>query len=81
MRHYHHVNDQLRLLSDTMPLVGYVPADGLSCKPDRLHFNTPSLEAFGLRYYRLYKSMARPDKLFPEKPGEDAAVRRAMELL
>ena len=81
LRHYHHVNDQLRLLSDTMPLVGYVPADGLSCKPDRLHFNTPSLEAFGLRYYRLYKSMARPDKLFPEKPGEDAAVRRAMELL
>ena len=81
LKNYYHVNDQLRLLANEMPLVGYVPAEGLSAKPDNLHFDTAGLNAFGLRYYEVFKTLEKKDRLFPDKPGEDAAIRSAMELL
>lgn len=63
------------------PLTGFVGAEGLSANPDNLHFNAPSLHAFGLRYFEAYEKHRDPNKVFPDKPAVDDAVRTALELL
>lgn len=78
---YHLVNDQLKQVAAALPRTGYVPADGLTPKPDILHFNAKSLHEFGLRYFAEFEKLRDPNKIFEEKPHPDNAVRSEMELL
>ncbi|MHC4626508.1 MAG: sialate O-acetylesterase [Planctomycetota bacterium] len=59
-------NDQKKLvneahisLSKEMPLVGFVSSDGLSCKQDKIHFDSDSLRRFGRRYADVYLRVAK----------------------
>ena len=63
------------------PMTGYASAEGLSGKADRLHFTAASLREFGLRYYAVFKTLERGDKVFTEKPREDDALRTALDPL
>lgn len=78
---YHLLNAQLKQIAAANERVGYVPADGLTANPDQLHFNAASLYEFGLRYFAEFEKHRDPDKVFPEMPGVNDAVRRPMELL
>lgn len=49
-------------------MTGFVPADGLPANPDNLHFSAAGLHAFGLRYYEVFRTLERRDKVFMEKP-------------
>ncbi len=47
-------NEGLRKLAERLPYVGVVSAEGLNCRPDNLHFDSPSLRVFGERYFEEY---------------------------
>lgn len=81
LKNYAHVNDQLQSMADTLPMTGFVSAEGLKPKPDNLHFNAEALREFGLRYYKKFLELEKNDKIFEEKPLQDAAIRTEMELL
>ena len=78
---YPFVNEQLQLIAATLPRTGFVSAEGLTPKPDILHFNAKSLHEFGLRYFEVFEALRDPNKIFEEKPHPDNAVRTAMEEL
>jgi len=78
---YPHVNAALQRVAAAEEMTGFVPADGLPANPDNLHFSAAGLHAFGLRYYEVFRTLERRDKVFMEKPDPDAAVRSPMELL
>lgn len=48
------MNLQYRELADELPHCRIVSAEGLSLKPDGLHFNAVSLRTFGVRYFEEY---------------------------
>lgn len=81
LKNYVHVNAALQAIAQKNEMTGFVPADGLTAKPDNLHFSAAALRAFGLRYYDVFRALEKKDKLFEEKPHPDNAVRRGMELL
>lgn len=78
---YPRVNDALRQVAAGNDRVGFVSAEGLTSNPDLLHFNAASLYEFGLRYFAEFEKHRDLNKIFPERPREDDAVRTAMELL
>lgn len=78
---YVKVNGALRQVAGAEEMTGYVPAEGLSANPDNLHFSAAALHEFGLRYYEVFRTLERGDKIFPEKPDPDSALRTGMELL
>lgn len=80
-KNYPFVNEQLQLIAATLPRTGFVSAEGLTPKPDILHFNARSLHEFGLRYFAEFEKLRDPNKVFEEKPHPDNAVRSAMEEL
>ncbi|MBP5270383.1 MAG: sialate O-acetylesterase [Clostridia bacterium] len=47
-------NRNLRSVGERLPLFGVASAAGLSCRPDILHFDAPSLRVFGDRYFAEY---------------------------
>lgn len=47
-------NDGLRIIAGKLPYAGVVSAQGLNCRPDNLHFDSPSLREFGERYFAEY---------------------------
>ena len=53
------VNEAHVSLSKEMPLVGFVSSDGLSCKQDKIHFDSDSLKRFGRRYADAYLKIAK----------------------
>lgn len=75
------VNEQLQLIAATLPRTGFVSAQGLTPKPDILHFNAKSLHEFGLRYFAEFEKLRDPNKIFEEKPHPDNAMRNYMEAL
>ena len=75
------VNAQLQQVAATLPRTGFVSAEGLTPKPDILHFNAKSLHEFGLRYFEVFETLRDPDRVFEEKPHPDAALRSPMEFL
>lgn len=81
MQNFTHVNIALQQVAEQNEMMGFVSAEGLESKPDRLHFNAISLREFGLRYYEEFKKLERADKIFEEKPEADAAIRSEIELL
>ena len=78
---YSQVNDVLQEIAAANSMTGFVSAQGLTSNPDYLHFNAASLYEFGKRYYAEFQRLRDPNKVFPEKPMMDAAVRSPMELL
>ncbi|MBQ8641308.1 MAG: sialate O-acetylesterase [Clostridia bacterium] len=54
---YLRVNEQLRRLAEE-DWIGYVPAEGLGCNEDRIHFSAAALDEFGRRYYEVWKRTA-----------------------
>ena len=66
------LNEILRQMAEETPLTGFVSAEGLTANPDNLHFNAPSLHAFGMRYYKAYEANKDGNKVFPI---DDTALR------
>lgn len=81
LKNYVHVNSALQTIAQKNEMTGFVPAGGLKSNPDNLHFCAAALREFGLRYYDVFRTLEKKDKLFEEKPHPDNAVRRGMELL
>ena len=81
LKNDHFVNDALVKIADADPLCGFVSAEGLGENGDNLHFSAPALSEFGLRYYEEFLKLEKKDRVFPNKPREDGAVRSEMELL
>ena len=80
-KRYRDVNQQLEQIANTTPMTGFVPAQGLGCNPDELHFSASALREFGLRYYQVFTTLEDKNRVFPEKSNMDGAIRSAMELL
>ena len=75
------INKALQEVADSDPLFAFVPADGLDHKGDNLHFSSPALYEFGLRYYDAFRALEDPNKVFEEKPDPDQALRTELEAL
>ena len=81
LKNYVSVNEQLKKISESDEMVGFVSAEGLKSNPDNLHFNAEALYEFGIRYFNEFEQKRNPDKIFEEKPNMDDALRTDMELL
>jgi hypothetical protein len=51
-------NEGLHRLEAELPYVGVAGAEGLACRPDDLHFDSPSLRLFGERYFDCWLRIA-----------------------
>ena len=56
--YYREINAILQKIANDLPIAAFVPATGLTCRPDSIHFNSASLREFGHRYYAAYKGLA-----------------------
>ena len=81
LHNYKAVNAQLEKIARENELYGFASAEGLESNGDFLHFNSPALREFGLRYYEQFKKLEKLDRVFVEKSSPDDAVRTAMEEL
>ena len=81
LANYPFINAALERVAAEEEMTGFVPADGLAANPDNLHFSAAALHEFGLRYYDVFRTLERKDKVFFEKPDPDDALRTEMELL
>ena len=75
------INRTLEQIAAEDPRYGFVPATGLTDRGDSLHFNSPSLYEFGLRYYAVHRQIAGNQPMAAGVACEDALTRTAMELL
>ena len=80
-KNYPIINSAMEKAASTLPMTGFVSAEGLTPNPDNLHFSSKSLYDFGLRYFDEFEKLRDPDKIFLEKPIGDLAVRTDMESL
>ncbi len=48
------LNRVFHALAEKNPLIGVASAEGLTCREDILHFDSPSLRVFGERYYETF---------------------------
>lgn len=53
------INAALATVPEHVPRCVFVPADGLTDKGDRLHFDSPALRELGRRYARAWQAMQR----------------------
>jgi hypothetical protein len=51
------IDSAQRAVAAETPRSGFVSAEGLTSKPDNLHFNAASLREFGRRYYEVFKTV------------------------
>ena len=58
--YYPVVNRALEAVAESEQPAAFIPASGLTAKPDNLHFNAPSLRTFGLRYYEAFRKLEPP---------------------
>ena len=79
LANYPHINAQLQLAAEGDPMTGFVSAEGLEDKGDKLHFSSRSLFTFGERYFEMFQQLRDPNKVFEEKPNPDQAIRTGME--
>lgn len=80
-RNYPHVNKALQSVAEKDPLVGFVPADGLTANPDNLHFSAKSLREFGHRYYEEFLKLENKNAALAEKSADAAMAKSEMEKL
>ena len=78
---YTYINAALVKFAAHTPHTVFVSTEGLTSNPDNLHFNHPSLQEFGLRYYAAFKTIEDQNRFFDEKNKTDDAIRTQMELL
>jgi len=78
---YSEVNRQLAAFAHAHAMTGFVPATGLSGKPDHLHFTAWAQRAFGLRYFEVFTALEDTHAEFQEKVCEDDALRTALDAL
>jgi len=78
---YVRVNEALQNMARKDPMMGYVSAEGLKPNPDNLHFCAKAQREFGVRYYREFRKLEDPNKVFAEKATPDQAIRNAIEIL
>jgi len=76
-----HINTALKAYVDKRPMTGFVSAEGLGANPDGLHFCAAALREFGVRYYEEFRKLEDKNKIFPEKPDWNNAVRSELESL
>ncbi len=81
LQNYTKINEALQSMAAKDAMTGYVDASGLQSNPDNLHFCAKALREFGLRYFDVFLSLEKKDKVFTEKPNCDLANRTAMEAL
>ncbi len=81
LKNYVHINEALKKIAASQPMVGYVPAEGLGANDDNLHFNTKSLMEFGARYYEVFRQLEVKEKRFCDKTDASCGPLRAMESL
>ncbi|MGE4352913.1 MAG: sialate O-acetylesterase [Oscillospiraceae bacterium] len=55
--YWQEINRALHRAEVELPKCAVVPADGLSSRPDGLHFNSQSLREFGIRYFEALKTI------------------------
>ena len=82
-RFYPAVNAALEHVAAQEAFTAFVPAQGLGCKPDHLHFDAPALRSFGVRYYEAYRQfdLPLPPDSLPPVNAEDGRAHSAMEAL
>lgn len=51
------LNKQYHEIAEEIPACAVVSAEGLTLKPDGVHFDAPSLRVFGRRYFEAYKKL------------------------
>lgn len=51
------INSIFHEISEELPCCAVASSDGLSMKPDGIHFSAPALRVFGRRYFNAYKSV------------------------
>ena len=73
------VNRQIRAFAEAHAMTGFVSAEGLTGKPDHLHFDAVSQREFGLRYYAVFRKLEPKERCFVEKPCEDDALRTEID--
>ena len=78
---YTYVNMALTEFARLTPHTAFASAEGLTSNPDNLHFDHPSLQEFGLRYYAAFKTIEDQNRVFNEESKQDDSVRTEMELL
>ena len=78
-QYYGSVNDQIRAFADSHEMTGFAPAEGLSGKPDHLHFSAEAARIFGLRYYEVFRTLEKKDRRWEDKPREDEALRTEID--
>ncbi len=81
MNYYVDINNALKEMAENDEMMGYVSSENLTSLNDYLHFDAVSLREFGLRYYEVFKTIEKKDKVFLEKPEDDVAIRSFMEQL
>ena len=79
--YYPEINRITKKISETLPGMAFVTAEGLGSKPDHLHFDAPALREFGLRYYAAYRRIERPVDEGAAQPLEDGLTRTKIETL
>ncbi len=81
LANYKMVNDALWRIAENNRLYGCVSAEGLAPNADNLHFSSPALREFGIRYYEEFLKHEVRDRVFVEKASPNDAVRTEMEEL
>lgn len=81
MEYFPEINAIMKDVAETSPMTGYVSAEGLSSNPDNLHFSAESLYTFGLRYFREYETLRKPDFDTDGRDSISDTKRTALELL
>ena len=79
-KHYYRaVNDQIRAFAEAHEMTGFATAEGLTGKPDHLHFTARAAREFGLRYYEEFRRLEKKERVWEEKPCEDDALRTEID--
>lgn len=56
-KYYKQINSALKGLSKELECSGFVSSKGLTCKEDKVHFDSKSLREFGVRYFKEYLNL------------------------
>ena len=75
---YPYINEALETAAKETEHTAFVPATGLGCNPDLLHFSAAALYEFGQRYFDAYEAM--PRHILSSAPESDT-IRTEIEKL
>ena len=78
---YTYINEALEKFAQITPYTAFASAKGLTANPDNLHFNSKSLQEFGLRYYEAFKTVEDKNRVLDNQNKMEDSIRSSMELL